>query len=429
MFSSSVLLFMTFGGKVMNGAIGLSAALFALGIGFVIRQTNVNKRLLIMLATMLIASVFLVYYLVYRNNQPGNLNFLLIESLLAVQLGLLTRDKGSVFRLISNIYIAMAMMLPMIAILVYAIKAAFRREFRSWFVSGSIIASFILTFMTSHPGASQLYFWLASMVLTAILIPTVFYHGMEPSRNRFSLVPYGAICIVSAFISTHIWNKSVKTESGFDSLVLKYLAVFLGLTVILVLSTLFRFSFYKFLQSHVPFLHIVFLGIFVLFNIGLGFNQQLTNLIDRSQIEMSVATDENLITGSVDQLQVLNWIRENTDTTDIVATNRFCIPGPSYCISKWQLVSAISHRRMLFEGGYFELPNIPDLELNKRYLLSSEFGPNPSPLGLKRLCEYGVKWYFFDHTVAQPLNTWEPYAAVQIQNEGVSLLRLNCPTN
>ena len=83
----------------------------------------------------------------------------------------------------------------------------------------------------------------------------------------------------------------------------------------------------------------------------------------------------------------------------------------------------------MFEGGYFELPSIPDQELFNRYALSSDFGTNPSPIGLRRMCEYGVKWYFFDHSVAQPLNTWEPYAAVQIQNEGVSLLRLKCPTN
>jgi hypothetical protein len=84
---------------------------------------------------------------------------------------------------------------------------------------------------------------------------------------------------------------------------------------------------------------------------------------------------------------------------------------------------------MLFEGGYFTIPDIPNQELENRFRLSSEFGLNPSPLGLNRLCEYGVKWYFFDHSVAEPLKTWEPYSSVQLQNDGVSLLKLRCPTN
>ena len=160
---------------------------------------------------------------------------------------------------------------------------------------------------------------------------------------------------------------------------------------------------------------------------AIGVNQQITKLIDSSQIEKSDQTSPNLITGSEDQLLVLNWIRSNTDEADVVATNRFCIPGLGYCISKWQLVSAVSHRRMLFEGGYYEIPSIPDFEMFNRYHLSNQFGSSPSPLGLKKLCAYGVKWYFYDHSVAEPLGTWEPYATTQIQNEGVSLLRLKCP--
>ena len=131
----------------------------------------------------------------------------------------------------------------------------------------------------------------------------------------------------------------------------------------------------------------LFLGIFSLFNIGFGVNQLTTNLNNRSRIQVSDANDKNLITGSVDHLRILNWIRVNTDATDIVTTNRFCIPGCSFCISKWQLVSAVGHRGMLFQGGYFELPSIPDQEPFNCYVLSSGFGTNPSPIALRRLCD------------------------------------------
>ena len=427
--SSSALLFMTFGGKIMNGAIGYSATVFALSIGFLIRQKRLSNRSILALAVASTASLICVYLSVYQNNQPGNLNYLLTESLLAVQLGLLTREKSSVFRLISNLFIVSLMMLPMIAMLLFTLKRVFRRDFRFWYVIGSIIAGLTLTFMTSHPGASQLYFWLASMVVTAILIPMIVYACIDPKQSFSSIVPYGLVCCAAAFVSIKIWNQSDLAQTGLDALKIKYAAVLSGFVIVSLLSALVHFGFNKRLNTKLCYFKILFLSIFVAFNLCVGLNLRFTNLISYSKVPASDPNNPNLITGSKNGLQILNWIRANTKESDIVATNRFCIPGESTCISKWQLVSAVSHRRMLFEGGYFELPSIPDQELFNRYALSSDFGTNPSPIGLRRMCEYGVKWYFFDHSVAQPLNTWEPYAAVQIQNEGVSLLRLKCPTN
>ena len=425
---SACLLFMTFGGKVMNGAVGISGLLFALSIWLLAKNLKPPKFKISLLAFLSLSSLALIYVYMYSKNQPGNLNTLFIRSLLPVQLGLLPPDRGGIYLVILNTFLIVAMMLPLIAIAIYSAKREFRTRFEVWFIIGTILSGLILTFMTTHPGSSQLYFWLASMILAALLIPAVVKDGFLSEIKLNSLFPIGLIALVAAFACIKVWNKSIYAGSGYESLRFKFLATLCGFLIIIFLtSALYLFTKKAtMINFHLP--HFCLVGVFILFNLAIGFNQQITNFATRSQIESSDPSDPNLITGSINQLEALDWIRFNTDESDVLATNRFCIPGLSFCISKWQLVSAVSHRRLLFEGGYYELPSIPDKELVKRYLLSTEFGLNPSPLALKQLCDYGVRWYFYDHSVANPLNSWEPYATTQLQNEGVSLLKLKCPT-
>lgn len=425
---SSFLLFMSFGGKVMNGAVGISALLFALSIWFFRNKLNPNRIKILFFASSSVLSLILIHFFMYSQNQPGNLNTLVIRSLLPLQLGLLPPDKDGIYLVSVNSFLFVSMMLPLTAVGIYSLKRTFRDRIEVWFVVGSILSGLILTFMTSHPGASQLYFWLASMVFVTLLIPAIFFNGVIAKFQLRVFLPYVLIAIAAAYVNIEFWNQSNLNRTGYESLKLKAEGLLVGLLIVFIFPSIFFLLARNSKTARLKYGHIIFLSVFVLFNLGFGVKQQFTNLIDRSQIQMSNENDQNLITGSRDHLQILNWIRVNSDESDVIATNRFCIPGLSYCISKWQLVSAVSHRKMLFEGGYYELPNIPDQEILSRYVLSSEFGQNPSPYGLDRMCDYGVKWYFFDHSVAEPLKTWEPYADIQLQNEGASLLRLRCPT-
>lgn len=424
---TSFLLFMTFGGKVMNGAVGLSALLFALSIWFFAKPLNPDRIKISLLATLSIASLVLIYFFVYSKNQPGNLNTLTIQSMLPVQLGLLPPGSDPEHLFIVNSFLFASMMMPLVAVGFYAVKKFFREQFEVWFITGSILSGLVLSFFTSNPGSSQLYFWLASAVIASLMVPAIFYDGKFTGYKFKVLVPLVIFALVAAYVNLEIWSASNLKETLNDSLKTKFGGLLISVLIVSVTSTVFWIFAKHKNWLNIRYQHTLILSVFVLFNIAIGVNQQITKLIDSSQIERSDQTSPNLITGSKDQLLVLNWIRSNTDEADVVATNRYCIPGLGYCISKWQLVSAVSHRRMLFEGGYYEIPSIPDFEMFNRYHLSNQFGSNPSPLGLKQLCAYGVKWYFYDHSVAEPLGTWEPYATTQIQNEGVSLLRLKCP--
>jgi hypothetical protein len=364
----------------------------------------------------------------YDINQPGSLSTLSIGMNLPTQFGLLQQGSHWIYQLLVNLFLFVSMMLPLVAIGIYSVKRSLRSKFEVWFILGSILSGLILSFSTSHSGASQLYFWLSSLVLAAILIPAVVYDRFEPKEALVAFIPIGFASIFATRISSNLWKDTETLGVSFENIKSKSFSLLIGLLIIAVFSV-FLYLFLKSVKGlSLSFAHVLLCGVLILFNLGIGVNQQVTNVVTRSQIEMSDPKDHDLITGSDDHLQVLNWIRSNTDESDVIATNRFCIPGPSACISKWQLVSAVSHRRMLFEGGYYVLPSIPNQDLFNRYLLSSEFALDPTSKGLKRMCDYGVRWYFYDHSIADPLESWKPYAVIQLQNEGVSLLKLGCQT-
>ena len=424
---SAFLLFITFGGKVMNGAIGMSAVLFSLFVAFITRKTKPSRIMLLSMSAASSVSLLLIYLVMLRSTQPGNINYLIRKSLLPLQLGLLPPDKTGIYLLLMNLFIFAGLMLPLLAILIYACGKPLRNKPEVWFVVGSILAGFVLTFSTTHPGSSQLYFWLATIPIAAILAPAVFFNGTTPTLGTKQLIAIGLVGVVAAYACIRIWTQSDHQSSGFGSQLMKIIALVVGFLIVLFAITIF-YWYKKHLRGfQISYLHIALLGVFMIFNLGLGFNQHVSNTFGRANIAPSNQNDPNLITGSGGHLEILNWLRFSTDKSDIVATNRFCATGVSVCISKWQLVSAISHRRMLFEGGYYELPTMPDLGLLYRYLASSDFGVAPSPIGLKRLCDYNVRWYFYDHAVAPPKTSWEPYASAEISNVSATLLKLRCP--
>lgn len=113
-----------------------------------------------------------------------------------------------------------------------------------------------------------------------------------------------------------------------------------------------------------------------------------------------------------------------TDATDVLATNRFCIPDVSPCISKWQLVSAVSHRRMFIEGGYW-IGASADMATKRKVDACIRFAANPTFADWSFLIANGVDYFFVDHAVSPHLPDWKPYATEILSNKSVTLLRLN----
>lgn len=425
---SSFLLFLTFGGKIMSGAIAASGYFCALLVSAAV--TNRSTQRIRITAPLLftfipIALIFLIFNL---NKQPGNLNKLTISNSLPSELQIVPASGDLLVFSGGNLIFLLTTSLPLAGVIINQLRKPTRQAHQAWFLTGSVISGIMLTLFTSHPGVSQLYFWLASVMVASAFTPLLAIPNSLLRKTIFYTPISATAGVILAFFGLQFWEISLTNETRL-SFAIKFGTVLIGPTLMLAVILLARMI--KKLDRQHSYLiissAISFAMIFT--NMGIGLVDQIEAAPTRISAPPSNPVDANLISGSIDQIEILHWLRNNTDPDDVIATNRFCIPGPQSCISKWQLVSALSHRRMLFEGGYFTIPNIPDQELKSRFRLSSEFALNPSPLGLIRLCEYGVKWYFFDHSVADPLKTWEPYSSVQIQNDGVSLLKLRCPTS
>lgn len=109
---------------------------------------------------------------------------------------------------------------------------------------------------------------------------------------------------------------------------------------------------------------------------------------------------ETSIVSSTD-FQALNWLRDNSDENDVVATNRLLCREGDDCGSddSSYLISAISQRRVLVEGPRFVIGGRPYPQwMNERIDISLDFAEAPTSEGILRLAENGVKWFYYDST-------------------------------
>jgi len=100
-------------------------------------------------------------------------------------------------------------------------------------------------------------------------------------------------------------------------------------------------------------------------------------------------------------LESLNWLRNNSDESDVIATNRFLCPGSEPCgfDESSYLISAVANRQVLIEGPRFVAGGRPYPQwMVQRIELSLDFAENPTAVGLERLVEGGIKWFYFDST-------------------------------
>ena len=147
----------------------------------------------------------------------------------------------------------------------------------------------------------------------------------------------------------------------------------------------------------------------------------------------------NHLAGSQNQRDAMNWIRDNTDPDDLIATNRRCLQNDFCEIPKWYLVSALAHRQLLLESNSTGLKDENPL-VNERRMLSENFISNPTADMEKRLYELGVRWHYveldFIKTAKgwEPLSkaqqrTWEPWAKIVYKNTTSVVLQLLPPAN
>ena len=136
--------------------------------------------------------------------------------------------------------------------------------------------------------------------------------------------------------------------------------------------------------------------------------------------------DADTITGSTAYREMLLWLRNNSRSDDLVATNRFCSDSyetPPGCLSLWSLTSAISIRQVLGE----EMPGTRLIgyvsEREKRRVLVESFVNLPTEQSRSALLDYGVRWVVADFAVTQTRD-WGNFALVRFTNTAGAILEL-----
>ena len=419
--SMGLMLFATFGGKAMNGLVVLGGLTIALWAKVIVRDRKQRSFALFCLSIAVLAT-FVAYIYFFRSTTIANTNTLKIGLQVGIDVGIVNPQSSVPLQLIASLIFNFAVSLPVVCALICVVRIWNDHKALVNLISGAMILGILATSITTHEGASQLYFIMASIVISFAVFPLI-ATGIDPGQ-----VSYWKIILFSGVIgvaSQVLWNQSSGLTDYRNSVYIKLLAVCL-----IPISALFFWLWNINKTTNCNTIGKSFASLFcstiLLSSISIGLFQRIEKLPTMSKVVPTNQHDPTLITGSLDHLEILNWVRQNTKPSDILAINRFCIPGVDSCIMKWQLVSAIGHRRVLIEGGYGSPTQLQAGEIQERYNFSYRFAHSPDSDSLRYLCDKGVRWFFYDSFDLPRYEDWLPFAEVAISNKSASLLELNC---
>ena len=424
----AIMLFATFGGKSSNGAIALFG-LCSLALFGVISHNRRSRQLAVISALSLLTALA-AYYLVFRASVATS-NAL--NNAIRISPGQIGVDSGLVIggrpiiSLVGSFFYFLDLS-PMILSIVFLCFSTKRRELWFWFLGSIMVGGVGATYLFGHQGAAQMYFVLGGLVVCPVLL--ALFLDLDQTISRLSsreIIVMTSGSVIGSLIWKEIWNFSkMPAVSHRSAVILRFSAVagslvssaLLALLICVVAQRGFRFPLVRYFK--------IVVSCLVITGAAYGIHFRTSRLIGTlaAPVELTIQDDPDFAVGSYDHLDILNWIRKNTDEIDIVATNRFCIPDSFPCNSKWQLVSAVSHRRMFIEGGYW-FGEPADMDTRKKVDACIRFAADPSFVDWSFLVANGVDYFFVDHAISPRLPDWQPYATEIVSNKSVTLLRLN----
>ena len=149
-------------------------------------------------------------------------------------------------------------------------------------------------------------------------------------------------------------------------------------------------------------------------------------------VKSPVYAPRGIIAADVD-LSSLQWLRNNSDPSEIVATNRFLCPEIDPCgfDDSSFLISAVANRQVYIEGPRFVAGGRPYPNwITDRISVSRSFAEAPSDQSFKKLRANGVSWFYLDinflpaniNVVANP---WTDWASIELVDSNIIILKLN----
>lgn len=412
--SLAIFLIGSFGGKVTHGVVVLGG-LSSMGLYVLLNRQlrGLIPKPFKLFSILAIATLF-VYLLAYRGERIGGEMLRLSPGEFGFQVGIAYMSSSQWIWVVATVAVLIGCSSIFFVSLVQIKKDVLTQIFQ-YFSIGSYVISLFLTLLLAQDGGSQGYFLLSAMVIAVIPASDVMVELVKQVRMFHKpayLIGVAVTSVLFGFGAFSMWDKAI---FGIDP----YRAGLLIKITVLVFPALVLFVLVMKLGKHA-------LSVGLLSLVLISFSTGLAERISIGQNYFGNFNQTDLtdpISGSPGRLEALTWLRENSSTDDIVATNRFCIPGYDQCDMKWYLVSAITKRRMLVEGNREPVADEEAL-IRQKIETSVEFGKSPSHNSFEFLKRFGIKWFVVDAAAGSLNSTWEPYASIAFENKEIKILRL-----
>lgn len=288
------------------------------------------------------------------------------------------------------------------------------------FILGSVSTG-IIRFVVNGNSAEE-YFLNSALVFGAVGI-AIAIQEITPRTvqlRTWKLFGLGTCSGLLTLVLVEVWNRSdFQDGRWWQSRLQILIPFFVAIATCTGATMLIRRS----LGSD-PFRMIGLLLIFCLVgaNVGIHFSQI---------VKMPVYSPSGSVATEVD-LSSLNWLRDNSGRSELVATNRFLCSGSNSCDFDESsfLISAVANRQVLIEGPRFVSGGRPYPNwIIDRIQISTDFANAPSEQALKKLLELGVTWFYLDTRFLTNIsniasNPWNSFATVEYRSSNILILRL-----
>ena len=307
-----------------------------------------------------------------------------------------------------------------------------RRDPLSWVLIGASVAGAVATGLFSHPGRSQNYFYLSAIPLAALGSAL----GLARLRERFGdrvLGPVVTLALAGGFLSQFGPGLAFGPlgPKAFDR---AWPMAGSALACVLVLACV-GFAVGRrrrglATSGTAALLALLFAG-------GWGFVHAFDPRVATTSQPVSLSSWGAVSQGQIDAAR---FIRDHSNVTDLVMTNRHCtVPRVPYdgCDSRRWIVTAFSERQALVEG-WTATPRATQIAPKGRdsvtvdywkpdvLKLNDGFTTLPTADAQRRLWNLGVRWVYVENTIAHAA-TLAPYATLRFSTADASAWQLNAP--
>jgi hypothetical protein len=436
--TAALLLFCLFGSKVSTGATFMAGFGLILLLGL---RINWKSKILLLITSGFI--ILLSYIFFFGTGPHGGGHQLKLRFSNAG--GLLIADRGlggGNLHFAIEIFAQTIYFLPMLGgvLLLYSLRKLVITNNFEKYLALTILAGFILARFLDG-GGTESYFMHVTFPLAIILViilvnRTYSLLDLIFSSNRLALII--GIGIMLGFIRH--WASQVIISHQSYSIYLRslpYLAV--DFTIIAIAAMLAR----RFSRSTFRRVLVFFFCLLITSSIC---GEQIHRRFNFAKSALAASSGNgpefvkwNHLAGSSNQRDAMGWIRENTPSDDLIATNRRCLQSDFCGFPKWYLVSALAHRQILLESNSTGLSDENPL-VDERRALSENFASHPTAEMAKRLYELGVRWHYVELDYIETTNgweplikaqqrTWKPWAKIVFKNDTSVVLQLLPPAN